>query len=203
MYSTNNATILWLALLLHAQRHTTLTYVCHERRACVPPCSMCVCVHVASAVTLLLLPLLLSCCRYPFSVVVVAAAGIVVCLMVLPPPSLLQLLQAPRMFCFHLTHSPHLTRFPNLPIYPRLCSVGYPGYYTSKNFCKFCRTFIPVPGTYGSSVRPSYPYLEFLGVLYARGQNTRGTGTACFVPARNFCELCTPIPQYPELLEVL
>ena len=30
----------------------------------------------------------------------------------------------------------------------------YPGYYPTKNFCEFCiyRTFIPVPGTSGSSV---------------------------------------------------
>ena len=70
-------------------------------------------------------------------------------------------------------------------------------------FCKFCRAFIPVPGTSVSSVGHSYPYPELLAVLYARGHNTRGTGTACFVPARSFCELCTPVPQYPELLEVL
>ena len=56
----------------------------------------------------------------------------------------------------------HLARkiFPSY--FPRLCSVGYvqnhargiyPGYYPTKNFCKFCRTFIPVPGTSVSSVR--------------------------------------------------
>ena len=62
----------------------------------------------------------------------------------------------------------------------RLCSVGYvqnhtrgiyPGYYPTKNFCKFCRTFIPVPGTCVSSV------------LHTR--------------TRNFCKLCTPVPQIP------
>ena len=36
----------------------------------------------------------------------------------------------------------------------------YPGYYPdTKNFCKFCRTFIPVPGTSGSSVRQSVPQI--------------------------------------------
>ena len=30
----------------------------------------------------------------------------------------------------------------------------------------------------------------------------RGYGTA-FIPARNFCKFCTPVPQYPERLEVL
>ena len=62
---------------------------------------------------------------------------------------------------------------------------------------------MPVPGASASSVRHSYRYPEILEVLYARGHNTRGTDTACFVPARNFCEFCTPVPQYPELLEVL
>ena len=28
----------------------------------------------------------------------------------------------------------------------------YPGYYPAKSFCEFCRTFIPAPGTSGSSV---------------------------------------------------
>ena len=65
------------------------------------------------------------------------------------------------------------------------------------------RAFIPVLGNPVSSVRHSYPYPELLEVLYARGHNTRGTGTACFVPDRNSCELRTPVPQYPELLEVL
>ena len=64
---------------------------------------------------------------------------------------------------------------------PRLCSVGYvqnhtrgiyPGYHPTKNFCKFCRTFIPVPETSVSSVRLSNPYPEL-------------------------CELCTPLPQIP------
>ena len=63
---------------------------------------------------------------------------------------------------------------------PKLCSVGhvqnhtrniYPRYYPTKNFCKFCRTFIPVPGTCVSSV------------LHTR--------------TRNFCKLCTPVPQIP------
>ena len=70
------------------------------------------------------------------------------------------------------------------------CPGIYPGYYPTYNFCKFCRTFIPVPGTSGCSVTPVPQYPG-----YGR--------TACFVPARNFCEFCTLVPQYPELLEVL
>ena len=80
----------------------------------------------------------------------------------------------------------------------------YPGYYPTKNLCKFCRTFIPVPGTFGSSLHDIHTRTpEILEVLYARDHNTRGTGTACFVPARNFREFCTPAPQHRELVEVL
>ena len=89
----------------------------------------------------------------------------------------------------------------------------YPGYYPTKDSCKFCKAFIPVPGTSVSSVRPCH--------------NTRSTGTAfSYLPGtsassvcpchttRNFCEFCnfyvsvpgtsvsavrTPYP-YPELL---
>ena len=48
-----------------------------------------------------------------------------------------------------------------------LCSVGYAQNHTrsvtrARNCCKFCTTFIPVPGTCVSSVRPWH--------------NTRGTG---------------------------
>ena len=39
-------------------------------------------------------------------------------------------------------------------------------------------------------------------VMYARGHSTRGTGTR-FVLARNFCDFCTPVPQYSEALEAL
>ena len=75
--------------------------------------------------------------------------------------------------------------------------------HNTRNFCKFCKTFIPVPGTPVSSVGYSYPYPELLRVLYTPCHNTRGTGAALFVHARNFCEFCTRVPQYPELLEVL
>ena len=39
----------------------------------------------------------------------------------------------------------------------------YRGYYPTNNCCKFCRTFIPVPGTSGSSVRPwpQYPRYRY------------------------------------------
>ena len=67
-----------------------------------------------------------------------------------------------------------------------LCSVAYvqtaPGYYAdyypTKNSYKFCRTFIPVAGTSGSSGRLPYPYPELQEVLYTRGHNAWGTCTA-------------------------
>ena len=64
--------------------------------------------------------------------------------------------------------------------FARLCSVGYvrnhtrgfyPGYYPTKNFCKLCRTFIPVPGSYVSSVLHTH------------------TRTSC-----EFCNTCVPVP---------
>ena len=113
-------------------------------------------------------------------------------------------------FCFHcwimiFFFNSSFVSFVLVLNFSRLCSVGYvkpypgyciyPGYYPTnihtrtRNFWKFCTTFILAPETSECSVRPCY--------------TTPGTGTACFVPARNFCELCTPVPQYPELLEVL
>ena len=54
-----------------------------------------------------------------------------------------------------------------------------------------------------TSVGHSYPYPELLEVLYAGATKTRGTGTACLYLPRNFWKFCTPVPQYPELLQVL
>ena len=82
--------------------------------------------------------------------------------------------------------------------YPR---YGYSIVIPARNCWKFWKTFTPVPGTYGSSVRLSYPDPEFLLVLYDPCHNTRGTSTACFVPARVLCEFCTPVPQYPNFCE--
>ena len=65
----------------------------------------------------------------------------------------------------------------------------YPGYYPANNFCNFCRTLRPVPGTSESSVR--------------RCHKDPGYGYSMFIPARNFWKFCTPVPQYPEVLEVL
>ena len=62
-------------------------------------------------------------------------------------------------------------------------------YYPTKNFCNFCRTLIPVPGTYRSSVR--------------RCHKDPGYGYRMFIPARNFGNFCTPVPQYPDVLDVL
>ena len=49
--------------------------------------------------------------------------------------------------------------------------------------------FLPVPGTSVNSARQCYKY--------------PGYGHSIFIPARNFCKFCTPVPQYPKLLEVL
>ena len=69
-------------------------------------------------------------------------------------------------------------------VFSRVCTNRtrgiYTGYSPTKKFCEFCRAFKPVPGISGSSVRHSCLYPELLEVLYARGHNTRGTGTACF-----------------------
>ena len=73
--------------------------------------------------------------------------------------------------------------------------------YPYPNFCSFFRTFIPRTRTSVRFLGHSYPYPELLLVLYTPCHNTRGTGTAPFVPARSFCEFCTPMPQCPELLE--
>ena len=88
--------------------------------------------------------------------------------------------------------------------------------YPTRNLCKFCMTFIPVPGNSMSSVRPRH--------------NTRGTGAAfSYLPGtsvsflrpchntRNLCEFCnTSVPgpgtslsyvrtpcRYPELIWLL
>ena len=71
-------------------------------------------------------------------------------------------------------------------------------YSPTNNFCEFRRTFTPVPGVSGRSVRYSYPYPELLEVPYASATHTRGT-----VRVYQFyyvCEFCTPEANYPEVL---
>ena len=69
--------------------------------------------------------------------------------------------------------------------FARLCSVGYvsnhtrgfyPGYYPTKNFCKFCKTFIG----------HLYPYPEVMCVSSVLRTHTR---TSC-----EFCTTCVPVP---------
>ena len=75
----------------------------------------------------------------------------------------------------------------------------YPGITRTRDFRKFCRTFIPVPGTSVSSVRPCHntrhfwkfcktfiPVPELRLVLYDIHTRTR-----------NFCEFCTPRATIP------
>ena len=80
--------------------------------------------------------------------------------------------------------------------YPELLRVLYNIHTRTKNFCEFCTTFIPVPGTSVRSVRPCH--------------NTRGTGTSfSYLPGtsgssvrpchntRNFWKFCKtfiPVP---------
>ena len=75
----------------------------------------------------------------------------------------------------------------------------YPGITCTRNFCKLCNAFIPVPGTSVSSVRPYH--------------NTRNFWKFCktFIPVpelflvlkdihtrtRNFCDFCTPRATKP------
>ena len=70
------------------------------------------------------------------------------------------------------------------------------------HFCEFCTTSIPVQRTSLSYVRHSYPYPELPYDLYARATIPRVRGQH-FIPARIFRKFCTPVPQYPGLLEVL
>ena len=89
-----------------------------------------------------------------------------------------------------------------------------PGYSPAKNFCKFSRTFIPVPGTSGNSVRQPYPYPELLRVPYA-GQCHKylGCGYTIFIThlsssvdawhnTQNFFEFCNTSVPYQLLLQV-
>ena len=81
-----------------------------------------------------------------------------------------------------------------------------PGYYPTKNFCKFCRTFIPVPGTYwkfcttfipvpgtsGSSARESHKYPGYRYIVFI----TLVSSVRPCHNTRNFCEFCnTSVPD--------
>ena len=54
----------------------------------------------------------------------------------------------------------------------------FPGYYTYRNFCKFCTTFIPVPGASASSVRPWHNTQGMCMPLQKYPVAGTGTGTA-------------------------
>ena len=89
----------------------------------------------------------------------------------------------------------------------RVHTKPYPGYLLRvlpyKNFCNFCRTLIPVPGTSGSSVRPYHNTRNFW--MFRK----------TFIPVPGTCVSSgRPVPQYPgygyimfctrpDLLEVL
>ena len=75
----------------------------------------------------------------------------------------------------------------------------YPGITSTRNFCKFCRAVIPVPGSPVSSVRPCHntrnfwkfcetfkPVPELLLILLDIHTRTR-----------NFCEFCAPRATIP------
>ena len=67
--------------------------------------------------------------------------------------------------------------------YPELLEVLYDIHTGTRDFWKFCTTVIPVPGTSGISVRQCHKY--------------PGARVYHFY---SLIELCTPVPQYPELL---
>ena len=76
----------------------------------------------------------------------------------------------------------------------------YPGYNPTKNFCKFCRPFVPVPGTSGDSVRHSYLYTELLEVLYARATIPRVRVQHVLYPLGTSVSSVRSSYPYPEIL---
>ena len=74
---------------------------------------------------------------------------------------------------------------------PRGCL--YP-HTRTRNFCKLCRTFVPVPGTSLSSVQRFYPYPEILK-FELQCNKYSGYRYIIFIPARNFCKLFTTEQQ--------
>ena len=88
-------------------------------------------------------------------------------------------------------------------------------YARTRNFCMFCMTFIPVPGTsvsYLCTTLIPVPGTSVSSVLPSHKHP--GCGYSIYIPARNFCEFCnTSVPisgtsatsgrsscLYPELL---
>ena len=74
----------------------------------------------------------------------------------------------------------------HIELLPRGC-VFTRVFTRTRNFCKFCRIFIPVPGTSVSSARQCHKY--------------PGYGYSIFITARNCCKFCTSVPQYSKVLQ--
>ena len=75
----------------------------------------------------------------------------------------------------------------------------YPGYYPTKNFCMLCRTFIPVPGTFVSSLRPFHKYPGY-GYNVTAFLYSPGTSVSSVRPCHNnrkFCEFCNTFVPVP------
>ena len=106
-----------------------------------------------------------------------------------------------RRDALNYSQSPHLVKSSVVTHklnFARLGSVGYAqtGYYPTKNFCEFCRTFILVPGTSGSSVRQCHKYPGYGYIIFT-------TYVSSVRPCHNtlnFCEFCNTSIPYPEFL---
>ena len=75
----------------------------------------------------------------------------------------------------------------------------YPGITRTRNFCKFCWAFIPVPGTSVSSVRPYHNTrnLCYFCRTFIPVPELSVTSIGHSYPYRNFCEFCTPRATIP------
>ena len=92
------------------------------------------------------------------------------------------------MLHFKSNSSPEGVYLPGYYPYPEHLRVLYNIQTRLKHFFGFCTTLIPVP--------------ELLEHTCDRA-TIRGVWVPHLLPARNVCKYCTPVPQYPEILEIL
>ena len=85
-----------------------------------------------------------------------------------------------------------------VPQYPEHLEVLQDFHARTRNFCELCRTFIPVPGTSVSSVRPApqYPGYGYSIFLYPPGTSVSSV-RPCH-NTQNFCEFCNTSMPVPE-----
>ena len=73
----------------------------------------------------------------------------------------------------------------------------YPGTTRTRNSCNFCRTFMPVPGTSVSSVRPCHNTWKFWKFCKIQDPELLLVLWDIHTRTRNFCEFCTPRATIP------